>query len=267
VELSAVGTRRRERGVTARSTSWVRVPGGLLVVFALFHGLASRLGSDRGQSGLIVGAMVVLGTLLLQRVLFGQSPAVAIHWLGLTRTTTSGLGAAGTVGALLALIIPFYAWIVGASVAGYPGWLALLPGLFAQAGVAEEVLFRGYLFGHAREHRPFWPAVLFAMGPFVAVHLLLFLTLPWALALASVALAAATTPPLAYLYELGGRSIWPPALVHFVMQGAIKVVVVSGETGMRLPLIWMIGCATLPYLVFLVRAQGDPAHRSMRVEF
>jgi hypothetical protein len=29
----------------------------------------------------------------------------------------------------------------------------------------------------------------------------------------------------------------------------------------------MIGCATLPYLVFLVRAQGDPAHRSMRVEF
>jgi membrane protease YdiL (CAAX protease family) len=138
---------------------------------------------------------------------------------------------------------------VGASVAGYPGWPSLLPGLLAQAGVAEEVLFRGYLFGHAREHRPFWPAVLFAMGPFVAVHLLLFLTLPWPLALAAVALAAATTPPLAYLYELGGRSIWPPALVHFVMQGAIKVVVVSGE---ELPLIWMVGCATLPYLVFLV---------------
>jgi membrane protease YdiL (CAAX protease family) len=260
VELSAIGACRREQGVTAPPTSWARVTAGLLVVFALFHGLASRLGSDRGQSGLIVAAVVVLATVIVQRVLFGQPPSVAIHWLGLTRATKQGLAAAATVGALLALIIPSYAWAIGASVTGYPGWPVLLPGLLAQAGVAEEVLFRGYLFGHAREHRPFWRAVISAMGPFVAVHLLLFLTLPWSLALASVALAAATTPPLAYRYELGERSIWPPALVHLVMQGAIKLVLVSGEAGTRLPLIWMAGCATVPYLVFLVPAKGDPAH-------
>jgi membrane protease YdiL (CAAX protease family) len=128
-----------------------------------------------------------------------------------------------------------------------------------QAGVAEEVLFRGYLFGHARKARPFWPAVILAMGPFVAVHLLLFLTLPWPVALAAVALTAATTPPLAYLFELGGHSIWPPALVHFVMRGAVKVVILPGEAGVRFPLIWMVGCATLPYLVFSGPARAEPA--------
>jgi membrane protease YdiL (CAAX protease family) len=215
--------------------------------------LASYLGSDRGQAGVSVGTAVVLAILVGQRMLFGQSLSTAVVWLGLTRARMRGLAAAIAIGMLLLVVIPAYAVLIGRAVTWYPGSSGLLAGLLAQAGVAEEVLFRGYLFGHAREHRRFWGAVRLAMGPFVAVHLLLFVTLPWTLALAAVALAAATTPPLAYLYELGGRSIWPPALVHFVMQGAIKVIVLPGEGGLQLPLIWMVGCATLPYLAFLVR--------------
>ena len=104
--------------------------------------------------------------------------------------------------------------------------------------------------GELREHRPFWPAVLFAMGLFVAVHLLLFLTLPWALALAAVGAgrrhnAASGVPP-----RTGRAEHLASALVHFVMQGAIKVIVVSRETGAGLPLIWMVGCAKLPYWCF-----------------
>jgi membrane protease YdiL (CAAX protease family) len=201
----------------------------------------------------VIAIAVVAATIAVQRVLFRQPFHAAILWLGLTRTTTRGLAAGVAVGLLLLLVIPVYAMLVGADLRWYPGWAGLLVGLLAQAGMAEEVLFRGYLFGHARENRPFWRAVALAMGPFVAVHLLLFLSMPWMLALAAVGLAAATTPPLAYLYELGGRSIWPPALVHFVMQGAIKIIVLPGEAGLQLPLIWMTGCATLPYLVFLVR--------------
>ena len=64
--------------------------------------------------------------------------------------------------------------------------LWLVPGLFAQAGIAEEVLFRGYLFRHAREGRDFWRAALVAAGLFVTVHLLMFLMLPWPIALASL---------------------------------------------------------------------------------
>ena len=201
----------------------------------------------------MVAIAVVAATLAMQRVLFRQPFHAAIVWLGLTRSTTRGVAAGIAIGLLLLLVIPVYAVHAGVAVKWYPGGTGLLVGLMAQGGVAEEVLFRGYLFGHARGGRPFWRAVALAMGPFVAVHLLLFVTLPWFLALASVALAAATTPPLARLYELGGRSIWPPALVHFVMQGAIKLIILPADVSIRLPLIWMLGCATLPYLVFLMR--------------
>jgi membrane protease YdiL (CAAX protease family) len=44
--------------------------------------------------------------------------------------------------------------------------------------VAEEVLFRGYLFGHLRRGRSFWRAAVLSMLPFVCVHLLLFFTMP-----------------------------------------------------------------------------------------
>jgi len=80
------------------------------------------------------------------------------------------------------------------------------------------VLFRGYLFGHVREGRPFWRAATVSCAPFVAVHLFMFLTLPWPIALASVLLAAILSFPLAYLFELGGRTIWAPAFLHFIVQ-------------------------------------------------
>ena len=93
-----------------------------------------------------------------------------------------------------------------------PRWTALVPGLFAQAGIAEEVLFRGYLFRHVRAGRTFWRAVGLATLPFVAVHLILFATMPWPIALAAVLLSALIGAPFAYLFELGGGTIWAPAL-------------------------------------------------------
>ena len=113
----------------------------------------------------------------------------------------------------------------GMTPAPYPGWISLLPGLFAQAGIAEEVLFRGYLFGHIRQGRTFWRAASLSMLPFVVVHLVLFFSMPWPIALASVVLAIVISFPLAYLYELGGNTIWAPALLHFVIQATVKVLV------------------------------------------
>ncbi len=75
------------------------------------------------------------------------------------------------------------------------GWLRLVPGLFAQAGLAEEMLFRGYLFRHLRAGRSFARAAWAAAGPFAAVHLVLFLTMPWPVALAAVGLAVVLSFP------------------------------------------------------------------------
>ncbi len=126
------------------------------------------------------------------------------------------------VSALLWLVL--VAFVLGTGVAWTmaPGWLAFVPGLFAQAGIAEEILFRGYLFRHLRRGRSFMRAALLSMLPFVAVHLILFLTMPWAIALAAVLLSVVLSCPFARLFELGGNTIWGTAVLHFVIQGTIK---------------------------------------------
>jgi hypothetical protein len=66
---------------------------------------------------------------------------------------------------------------------------------------------------------------------------------------------------LAHLFELGGNTIWPRALAHFVVQGAIKVIVDSGQL---LPVAWMAASTALPLLVLLVprHAAAGPADRA-----
>lgn len=51
---------------------WLWLLLGLILVFGLFHWSADVLRSDRGQAGLIVGALVVSATLFVERILFGQ---------------------------------------------------------------------------------------------------------------------------------------------------------------------------------------------------
>jgi membrane protease YdiL (CAAX protease family) len=217
--------------------------------------------------GLVVGALVVGVLFAVERLLFGASWAGAAQRLGFGRPTGRGIAAGAGAALLMLLVIPAFLAGTGASATAHPGWALLVPGLFAQAGIAEESLFRAYLFGHLREGRPFRRAALVAAVPFVAVHLALFLTQPWPIALASVALAAVMSFPLAHLYELGGRTVWAPAILHFVVQGAIKLVVVPGEAGAVLPLVWIAASAALPWLAFLVprgAGAGDAARAEMR---
>jgi membrane protease YdiL (CAAX protease family) len=207
------------------------------------------LGSDRGQAGLIVGVVVLTAILAADWVLFRQAPAIGVQSLGLGKPAARGTVAAlGICGVLLALIPAYAAWR-GVSPLMHHGWGWLLPGLFTQAGIAEEVLFRGYLFGRLRKGRGFWDAAALAAVPFVAVHLILFATLDWPVALAAVLLSTILSFPLARLFELGGNTIWPPALLHFVVQGTVKIIEIPGDAG--LPIVWMAASAILPWLVFI----------------
>ncbi len=236
---------------------------GLALVFALFHFVAARLGSDRGQAGLLVGALVVVATLAAERVLFGVPVATAARDVGLGRPRGRGLLAATGACMLLLLVFPAVASLSGASMAVDSRWGALLPGLFAQAGIAEEALFRGYLFRRVRAGRTFWRAVALSTVPFVAVHLFLFATMPWPVALAAVLLSAIVGAPLAHLFELGGGTIWAPALLHFTIQGAIKLVALEPPVA-QLPVIWMAASAVIPFLVFVVRRREPLATASTR---
>ena len=68
---------------------------------------------------------------------------------------------------LLIAVVPIYGRFTHGRLAMYPGWIWLLPGLFAQAGIAEETLFRGFLFRRFREGRTFGQAVVLSSVPYV----------------------------------------------------------------------------------------------------
>lgn len=229
--------------------AWGPLLGSLTLVFGLFQGLAHALGSERGQAGLVIAAAVIGALVVVECLLFRHTPTTALRTLGLGRPAAIGALVALGVGLLLLAVIPAYAALRGATLSSYPGWPWLLPGLFAQSGIAEETLFRGCLFRHLRRGRSFWHAAALAAVPFVVVHLFLFATMPWQVALAAVLLATALSFPLAHLFELGGKTIWAPALMHCIVQGAIKVVEVPGDT--TLALAWMGASGVFPYLVFL----------------
>ena len=169
------------------------------------------------------------------------------------RRVGPGLAVSFGISALLLLVVPIYALVTGSSVTIDAPSLWLVPGLFAQAGIAEEALFRGYLFGHLRHGRSFWRAAGLSMLPFVAVHLLLFFTMPWPIALAALSLSVVLSFPLAHLFELGGSTMWPPALLHFVVQGTVKILNISGRCLVFVPsIVWMASSAVIPMFALLI---------------
>jgi membrane protease YdiL (CAAX protease family) len=200
----------------------------------------------------------MLACLLAERWLWGQPLSTATQALGLGIPTTKSLVVASGVGALLLLVLPLFAVMARADVTFYPRWPLLLPGLFCQGGIAEEVLFRGYLFGTLRSRYPFRRAAMLSTGPFLVAHLLLFVTMEWPIALAATALSLVVSFPLAHLFELGGRTMWAPALLHFSIQSPIKIVEMSGPAAAIYPLVWMGACAVIPWLVFLARVEAHP---------
>ncbi|MEZ5330777.1 MAG: CPBP family glutamic-type intramembrane protease [Thermoanaerobaculia bacterium] len=242
----------------ASAGGWVRLTIVLAALFALFHGIAEGLGSDRGQHGPLIATVVVVAVLGADRRLSGEPLARCLQGLGLGAPRLRGLGTAAALCLLLLASVPLLFRSAGAEPTLLPGWALLLPGLFAQAGIAEEVLFRGFLFRRLRRGRSFRRAAGLAAIPFVLVHLLLLATLAPPVALASIALAAAISFPLAHLYELGGGTIWAPALLHFVVQGTVKVLDLDGVPP-TVPVLWMLASATVPWAAFLVRRRPLPA--------
>ena len=234
------------------SVQWLRLSFGLVLVFALFHWTASVLGSNRGEFGIIIGLLVVTATIAVKIFLFNRSLKDSVKDVGLTRPNALGILIAFVISVLMLLTIFVFAIVTDTSFSFYPDWYLLIPGLFFQAGIAEETLFRGYLFGYIRKKFSFWKAAGTAAIPFILVHLIMFYSLPFAIAFASILLSVIMSFPLARLFEFGGNTIWAPAILHFVVQGTVKVLVASGESAQSFQLFWITVCAVIPLLVFLL---------------
>lgn len=232
---------------------------GFVVLWLVLDRSASALGSFRGEAGLLVCGAVLLAAVPLEMFLSRSGTAQAIAALGLRLPARRALLWCSVLCAGLLCVYPLFAVLSGAELGLREDSALLMPGLFAQGGVAEELVFRGYLFRRVRAGRSFWRAALLAAVPFAAVHALLFLSLDFPVALASLLMSISLSFPLAWLFERGGGSVLPPAIVHAVVQGSIKLVE-AGDHFSRLALVWIAVGSLAPWAFFLLRP--EPVERA-----
>lgn len=244
-------------------TPWITVLIGFVAVWLVLDRLAALLGSVRGEAGVVVCLAVVAAACLVEVVLFRRTPGEALRFLGFGRPTGASLTFALALAAALLAFYPLFSAVTGAPITLRDDWPWLSIGLFAQGGIAEEVVFRGYLFHHIREGRSFWRAAALSTLPFVAVHLSFFVSMSFPIALTAVLISLVLSLPFAYLFDRGVNTIWAAAIVHCVVQGSIKLVEVPEQAYLSLAVLWMIVSALAPYLVFvLLLARVSWLHRA-----
>src|SRR6185312_4567352 len=95
-----------------------------------------------------------------------------------------------------------------------PNWIWLLAGTFAFHGLAEELVWRGYVYRWLRRNRSFTRAVLLSMPFVAAAHIPIVITSGPLVGAAALLVAAVTSIPLAYLFDLGRGTLWAPAVLH-----------------------------------------------------
>lgn len=230
----------------------MRMTAGFLFLVLALQGSAAALNSTRGEWGLAVAFCVVAVAWAVQRGLHGDGLKEA----GVRRGRLSGVALAVALSAAMVAAAAIYVHAVDARVAVHRDALWLALGILAQGGIAEELAFRGYLYGRLRRTRTFWRAALTSMAPFAAVHLILFLTMDWPIALAALLLSIALTFPYAHLYEISGNAIWAPAVLHAATQAGPKLATVDDPA---FPLIWMGLALVFSSGVFLVPGKTPPA--------
>ncbi|MFN8445006.1 MAG: CPBP family intramembrane glutamic endopeptidase [Caldilineaceae bacterium] len=227
---------------------------GFALIYGTLEVLARLLGDTLPtQNALLITGAVLTVTLVVEMGLFTRDWQAALRRLGLGWSGWPALGVALLIALLQLAVYPLITWLTGYRWTLPPNWLWTMVGIFALHGVAEEVLYRAFLFGHLRQGRSFWRAAWLAVLLFTLSHLPILATQGLLVGGAAVMLSIASSFAFARLYEQGRNTIWAPALVHGAVDTVIPLLAVGGMAGagQQAALIWMGLAMVLPYLAFL----------------
>ncbi len=182
-----------------------------LVAWWLLDRFGTPVPGPGSAASALAAAAIVLG--LGQRAAgtgWAQVPAA----LGLQRPAAHAVALAGLVGGLYLTVLPFGANALGATLEVRENWPAVLVGVLLFHGLAEELVWRGYVFARLREQRSFAAAVWWSVPLIALTHTPMVVTDGWLVGALATLTAAITCWPLAYLWERGGLTVWAPALLH-----------------------------------------------------
>jgi membrane protease YdiL (CAAX protease family) len=232
-----------------------RILAGAVVMFVILQGgltlLVPRV--DQTSSALIVVAVMFGVAVLIERIAFGRDLRQGLLALGFGRPRPGALVAATIIGVAMLAFFPLYSAATGTPLALKADWLWVLLGAIVLNGLAEEALFRGFVFGHLRQGgHSFLRAGLISMAIFGAVHLFLFASNPFIVAFLATLLAISAALPFAFLYERAGRTIWAGVILH-VAAHAFRLFDVRDDQMLTVGSAWILLQFGAVFLVFAFR--------------
>lgn len=206
-------------------------------------------------NAIIVSFSVVSILLLLNKWLYAKTTKNAAIGIGLKSISINSIIPGLSLSLLLLLMYPLLGYIFNTTISIHKNWLWNAMGLLLTAGIAEEVLFRGFLFGKLRETMNFRKAAIMSIAAFSMAHLLMFTYMDWTIALPSTLLAIGLSVPFAYLYEKAENSVWSAALVHASIRTIGMLFVTEEENYIALVLSWMVTSLLIPNILLLFSKQ------------
>lgn len=213
---------------------------------------------------ILLCAWGVGATLVAERLLFSRSWRQAGQVVGFVPARLMAVVVALLVSLPMWLFLPLLAWLQNTPINLRPDWLAMLLGVILVNGIAEEVLHRGFVFGHLQQERSFSQAAMLSALLFAAQHLYLIFSIGWISGLASVVLAALLTFPWVYIFARGGNSLGGPAILHTSSNAPMLILALSQSFVASILVTYMSVVLVSSYLVFvLYRFQARPAVKAM----
>lgn len=231
----------------------------MLIVFSIFtlvFILIDRLAvwpADPTAGFWLAAVAVVVVTTAVEALYFRRGLAATFRFLGFGVPDRRTLAVTFAIGAAMLLYFPVYARITGAGISMPEHAWWKLSGIIALHGLAEEVLFRGFLFRHLRAGRSFHRATWLSLAVFAVAHVYLFTYMPLPVAAFATLLALAIAFPLAYLFERGNNTVWAPALLHSMVH-AVTFFRISEPHAATAGIIWMCLWTAAALLLYFFRA-------------
>ena len=204
------------------------------------------------SNAVIVFALVLSTVLLISRVFYASDVESTFSEIGFRKAGLQEILPGIIISVVLLFMYPLLGYLLGTEIRMTNNWQLNMIGLLLTGGLAEEILFRGFLFRRLRLQMGFKKAAFISTIVFAMAHLLLFIYLNWTVALLSTLLAAGLSLPFAYLFERGGNALWSPALVHATIRTVGLVFTTDQQNFMALSSAWIIMSLVIPYIVLLL---------------
>ena len=208
----------------------------------------------------------VAAIVVAERMFFTDRLNDCLRAVGFSRAPWPVLVVAGFSSIPMWAFLPLTGWMKGVQVDLRPDWLPLLIGVVMVNGIAEEVIHRGFVFGHLRRRQSFASAATLSALLFGAQHLYIIATTGWTIGLAAVLLAVLLSYPMAFVFERGGNSIVGPALLHTSSNAPVFVFELPEKLMAVALLPHMVVTLSSMYLVFTARKWLADTHGFPRVD-